>query len=86
MRKKTAKQCGDQRCLSFQSVPGVVADAKHAQPIRENLVHFRDPVYSFLIRCKNGHERKVRIDEIEQLDFWLGSEIEVRDQALPPHE
>jgi hypothetical protein len=26
--------------------------------------------------CTNGHVRTVRIEEIEQLDFWLGSEME----------
>jgi hypothetical protein len=34
------------------------------------------PLTELAVRCKNGHERKVRIEEIEQLDFWLGEEIE----------
>ena len=35
-----------------------------------------DPITELTVRCKNGHERTVRIEEIEHLDSWLGAEIE----------
>ena len=38
-----------------------------------------EPLTELTVRCENGHERTVRIQEIEQLDFWLGSEFEPGD-------
>ncbi len=34
------------------------------------------PMPEVTVRCKNGHERKVRVEETEELEFWLGAEIE----------
>jgi hypothetical protein len=34
------------------------------------------PMVKSTVRCTNGHERTVRVEEIEQLDYWLGSEFE----------
>ena len=43
-----------------------------------------EPLTELTVRCGNGHERNVRIDEIAQLDFWLGSEIEASYHQSSP--
>ena len=35
-----------------------------------------EPLIELTFAIRNGHERTVRLKEIEQLDFWLGSEFE----------